>query len=126
MWASVLLYVGVCVCLSLCESMHVSLQAYICNFVFLYMCVSACVCACVLTCVSLCSSMTDTLCRALRIVLPWREGCATLSGFWVKPNRTQETRAQATVAPRGNSLQFNTKSISQSEKSNIGVFQESF
>lgn len=49
-------------------------------------------CACVLTCVSLCSSMTDTLCRALRIGLPWRERCATFLGkTWQNPGTKQGT-----------------------------------
>lgn len=96
------------------------------NFLLLYVCMPPCVCVCVcvcaLTCVSQCNSMTGTVCRALRIVLPWQEGCATLSVFWIKLNRTQaESGAQATADPI-EGLRHNIKLISYSE--NISVFHE--
>lgn len=65
-----------------------------------YMCVCHPVCAyvCVFVLWPVFHSATAWL--ALRIVLPWQEGCATLSAFWIKLNRTQaESRAQATADP---------------------------
>ncbi len=64
------------------------IHVYLC---VLYLCMPDCGCACVLTWVSQCSSMTGTLCRDLRIVPPQKKGCATLSAFWVKLNRKQDT-----------------------------------
>lgn len=87
-----------------------------------YMCVCHPVCAyvCVFVLWPVFHSATAWL--ALRIVLPWQEGCATLSAFWIKLNRTQaESRAQATADPI-EWLHHNIKLISYSE--NISVFHE--
>lgn len=67
------------------------------------------------TCDFKCDSMTANLCRALRIVLPRQEGCATVSAFWVKLKTQAESRAQATTDPT-KGLQHNIKLISHSEK----------
>lgn len=92
------------------------------NFLVLYVCMPPCVCAyvCVFVLWPVFHSATAWL--ALRIVLPWQEGCATLSAFWIKLNRTQaESRAQATADPI-EGLHHNIKLISYSE--NISVFHE--
>lgn len=75
---------------------------------------------CVVTCVLKCDSVTANLCRALRIVFPRQEGCATLSAFWIKLNRTQaESRVQATTDPT-KGLQHSIKVIFHSEKGFYG------